>query len=79
MWKAERQRKFKNISLLSQIQYVLYIQRRAKSILMKTVYNPGLQTPVFIKVSRFFCSFFVFVWSSNVIVGHIHYVYLKWA
>lgn len=54
MWKAERQRKFKNISLLSRIQYVLYIQRRAKSILMKTVYNPGLQTPVFIKVSRFF-------------------------
>lgn len=32
MWKAERQRKFKNISLLSQIQYVLYIQRRAKSV-----------------------------------------------
>lgn len=58
MWKAERQRKFKNISLLSRIQYVLYIQRRAKSILMKTVYNPGLQTPVFIKVSCFFsCSF----------------------
>lgn len=71
MWKAERQRKFKNISLHSRIQYVLYVQRRAKSILMKTVYNHGLQTPVFIKVSRFFCGFFVFVWNSNVIVGFL--------
>lgn len=84
MWKAERQRKFKNISLHSRI----HIQRRAKSIWWRLYITLDYKLLFLIKVSNFFgfvcflnlfIYFFVFVWSSNVIVGHIHYVYLKCA